>query len=182
VRQVCVICGAPAKGRRFGDGPYCDLHYQRARVGADLHAVRPRGRPPLDTTTDYMDLSTPVSTQEPVKYPDLVGHPLAHIQTVKGRRVWALTRARYVLYQRIGEGPHRCHWCGRPVNWNLPRPDELTVDHVNFDKRDDSLQNLVPSCALCNSYRHPRRYVNETVFRMERRVKVLRRRSMVSAG
>ena len=61
---------------------------------------------------------------------------------------------RQVLFDKIGAGPHFCHWCGRLVGWGPgPGLTRLVTDHLNDDKLDNSPGNLVPSCVRCNSER-----------------------------
>lgn len=61
---------------------------------------------------------------------------------------------RVVLYARIGDGEHRCHWCATPVRWSLtPGEDYLQVDHLNGDHYDNRSENLVPACRRCNHTR-----------------------------
>lgn len=76
-------------------------------------------------------------------------HPLA---TGKG----SVAEHRLVLYEKIGPGPHPCHWCQAPVDW-LPgertAAGALTADHVDNDSRNNAPENLVPSCHRCNSIR-----------------------------
>lgn len=59
-----------------------------------------------------------------------------------------------MLYGKVGPGTHPCHWCGKPVTWAVGRrgggPGVLVTDHVNGDKHDNTLSNLVPSCQSCN--------------------------------
>jgi 5-methylcytosine-specific restriction endonuclease McrA len=71
-----------------------------------------------------------------------MGHPLAD---KRGR----LLIHRLTLFNVIGPGVHPCHWCGTPVEWGTT----LQTDHVNWDRRDNSPENLVPSCGPCNSRR-----------------------------
>lgn len=64
---------------------------------------------------------------------------------------------RKILYDKIGAGPHKCHWCGRAVYWGLdPREDEdaLVADHLDGDRLNNTASNLVPSCHPCNAHRH----------------------------
>jgi len=75
-------------------------------------------------------------------------HPLA---TSEG---WVYEH-RLVLYDAIGEGPHNCHWCKTPVLWikGLCRKGSLVPDHLDGDKTNNTLSNLVPACNPCNSNR-----------------------------
>lgn len=79
------------------------------------------------------------------------GHPLA-------RSAGLLYEHRRVLYDAIGPGPHQCFWCKAAVEWarqakaGCPRGN-LVPDHLNGDKADNSLENLVPACNPCNARR-----------------------------
>lgn len=55
---------------------------------------------------------------------------------------------RKVLYDAIGPGPHSCHWCGLALEWG--GMEGIIADHVNRNKRDNRVNNLVPSCHICN--------------------------------
>jgi hypothetical protein len=89
---------------------------------------------------------------EPVQYKTtrLPGHPLAGINGY-------VRVHRLVLYQKIGPGEQRCHWCGCPLQWmvgvpvNTPR--FLIADHVDEDTLNNGPDNIVPSCSACNSGR-----------------------------
>lgn len=71
------------------------------------------------------------------------GHPVAD----SGGKVYI---HREVLYDAIGEGPHQCHWgCGTELHWRV----NLTVDHLDSNKQNNEITNLVPSCQTCNSIR-----------------------------
>ncbi len=70
-------------------------------------------------------------------------HPLAD-----SRGHVALHRA--VLFDKIGDGTHECHWCTQPVSWRV----DLTTDHLDWDKGNNSPDNLVPSCNPCNAHRY----------------------------
>lgn len=69
------------------------------------------------------------------------GHPLA---SKKGQ----LAEHRKVLYDKIGVGPHPCHWCGKLLVWGGILG--LNVDHLDGDKLNNDSENLVPSCCGCN--------------------------------
>lgn len=60
---------------------------------------------------------------------------------------------RKVLYNAIGPGPHRCHWCHAEVEWKGTGQRKLVVDHVDAIKTNNAIENLVPSCHRCNSTR-----------------------------
>lgn len=65
-----------------------------------------------------------------------------------------LTEHRKVLFDSIGLGDHPCHWCGKLVNWQTEDFNyKLHVDHLNEDKIDNRIENLVPSCFVCNIHR-----------------------------
>lgn len=74
-------------------------------------------------------------------------HPIASVTGY-------LYQHRAVLYDHIGPGCHRCHWCDTEVEWMKRHdPRALNVDHVDADKLNNDLSNLVPSCRRCNSTR-----------------------------
>lgn len=70
-------------------------------------------------------------------------HPLA----IRG----AVAEHRKVLYDKIGPGPHPCHWCRKMLYWG--GHDGICVDHLDDDKSNNDPENLVPSCSPCNSLR-----------------------------
>lgn len=78
----------------------------------------------------------------------------------------ALPEARAALYDRLGPGPHPCHWCGKTVDWYIGKNGNgaktLVADHVNDDKLDDRPENVVASCGTCNSSRSRRVRDDET--------------------
>lgn len=73
------------------------------------------------------------------------GHPVA-------RRNGELPLHRKALYERIGEGPHYCHWgCGRQLWWlGVPRGQTICADHLDGDIANNDPDNLVASCFKCN--------------------------------
>lgn len=65
---------------------------------------------------------------------------------------------RAVLFDKIGYGPHLCHWCGKGIRWTsrlvgTGHDGMLVADHVNVDGFDNRPENLVPSCQGCNATR-----------------------------
>lgn len=78
-------------------------------------------------------------------------HPLAN-------RWGTVPEHRAVLYDAIGPGNHQCHWCARPITWdNRQISFKVNADHVDGDRRNNVIENLVPACMECNT----RRGVNE---------------------
>lgn len=65
--------------------------------------------------------------------------------------------SRLTLYDKIGPGPHPCHWCERPVDWmpgaSVGEDGSLLADHLDWDPTNDDPANLVPTCNPCNSHR-----------------------------
>lgn len=59
---------------------------------------------------------------------------------------------RRTLYDKIGPGPHPCHWCHKEVEW-AARGGRIVADHLNGDRWDNCPENLVPSCDYCNHAR-----------------------------
>jgi hypothetical protein len=83
------------------------------------------------------------------------GHPLVS----PGSQPKVLVH-RLVLYNKIGPGPHPCHWCGKPVDWVVGKfqtkgafKDALIADHLDDDGKNNDPSNLVPSCHGCNIHR-----------------------------
>ena len=82
-----------------------------------------------------------------VKSPE---HPLAY------RNGW-VQEHRMVLYDAIGPDPHPCHWCGTILEWSMtPRHGVLGkrgllfTDHLDNNRRNNVIGNLVPACTSCN--------------------------------
>jgi hypothetical protein len=71
-----------------------------------------------------------------------------------------VSEARAALYDRIGGGAHKCHWCDAGVAWMVGMRGNahfaLIADHVDNDERNDAPSNLVPSCGRCNGSRTQR--------------------------
>ncbi len=64
---------------------------------------------------------------------------------------------RLVLFEKIGYGPHRCHWCGDPIDWREGIAEHMVVaDHVDGDQQNNDPDNIVPSCFGCNVTRDRR--------------------------
>lgn len=93
-------------------------------------------------------LSSRGYSDNPVGYKDLhmqQEHPLA-------RKGGLLGEHRKVLYEKIGPGPHLCHWgCGKLLEWG--GLSGIVADHLDDDKLNNDPDNLVPSCSPCNCRR-----------------------------
>lgn len=67
-----------------------------------------------------------------------------------------VAESRLVLYEKIGSGAHPCHWCGTPIRW-MPgsgiADGALIADHLDWNIQNNSPENLVPSCHVCNAHR-----------------------------
>ena len=71
----------------------------------------------------------------------MYGHPLVTSGGIVGEH-------RFVLYEKIGIGPHYCHWnCGKLLEWTRY---SLHVDHIDGNPSNNDPENLVPSCLSCN--------------------------------
>jgi hypothetical protein len=75
-------------------------------------------------------------------------HPLAE---KSGR----LLEHRRVLYDHFGPADQPCYWCGWVLPWRHPSGHKwcINVDHLNEDRQDNRVTNLVPSCWYCNANR-----------------------------
>lgn len=55
---------------------------------------------------------------------------------------------RKVLFESMGNGPFKCHWCKKTITKRT-----MHTDHLNEVKDDNDPSNVVPSCAICNQAR-----------------------------
>ena len=134
---TCIIDGCE-KPARSAKADWCKMHYHRwYRHGS------------TDKVATQSDISVSLGRRYRTRYNPR--HPLAF----KYGNVYV---HREVLYDEIGPGPHPCHWCAHPVDWlTKGHPDNLLPDHLNNDGGDNRIENLVPSCGVCNSTRGSQR-------------------------
>lgn len=125
--KKCSIEGCDRLANRTGAG-LCETHYYRQRRNG---------------TTDLKVLGNEGDLEHSHGYVlrRANGHPMA----LGGSRAYL---HRMVYYDAHGDGPFACHWCSKLVTW-----DDLHIDHVNEDKKDNRLDNLVASCCRCNTGR-----------------------------
>jgi hypothetical protein len=74
-----------------------------------------------------------------VRRPD---HPLA--VTSVGR----VRTSRLLMWEKLNGQGTLCHWCGVWLTW-----DDICVDHLDSNTRNNDIDNLVPSCRGCNANR-----------------------------
>ncbi len=127
---MCVVEGCPNE-RSYASGLCNSCYYRQRRTGTTerrVFAYRSRH------SSGYICIYQP-------------DHPLA----VQGR----VFEHRKVLFDSLGPGPHPCHWCQRLVDWIKGRciDGALVPDHLDGNKANNALSNLVPSCNPCNSRR-----------------------------
>ena len=132
--QRCTISGCDNRSRtRLGS--FCEMHYcRRYRTGS---FDDPNYKRRYVTSHGYVVLSG-------------FKHPIAHRSRGEHYRCYEHRR---VLYDAIGPGTHRCHWCIQVISWSAKGKRRLVVDHLDNDKQNNSLSNLVPACHRCNSSR-----------------------------
>lgn len=117
-------CGKPAN--RVGAGVCEACYYMIRRTGKTFK--QPRGTYRKITDHGYVTLLE-------------AKHPMSGSNGV-------VYEHRMVLYDAKGPGPHLCHWCGQLLGWK-----EIVVDHLNENKQDNRLENLVVACSPCNRAR-----------------------------
>lgn len=135
------VCTFPHCGLDVESKGWCSKHYKRVQIHGDVNVVLQGGRQRkgcLDSG-GYMVIMAP-------EHPVAATNGMAKVH-------------RMVLFDAIGRGEHPCHWCGRMVSWDARYPSDpqraLVVDHLDFNRTNNDLANLVPSCQPCNFSRRP---------------------------
>lgn len=124
----CSVDGCSSPATRVGAG-MCEKHYYRMRRNGKIETLNTVKQGNLIHTGGYLLSYAP-------------DHPL---RRGSSPRVY---EHRIVYYAEHGDGPFNCNWCGCSVTW-----DDMHVDHLNAVVTDNSPNNLVASCALCNQFR-----------------------------
>lgn len=109
-------------------GTLCNKHYFRGRRTGTTEDRKKR--PPCLTSHGYL-----ISHQK--------GHPAAS-------KTGMLYEHRKVFYEKHGNEKHRCFWCKDWLSWGGRGKGKIHVDHLNGDKTDNNIKNLVASCHRCN--------------------------------
>ena len=132
--KTCSIDGCE-KPARSGSAQWCKMHYHRWYRHGD----------PLMTSAGVS-----VARGRRYRMKAIKGHPLAGAEN-------KVYEHRAALYDKIGDGPHECHWCRTTIEW-LPKGQAaaIQVDHINGIGDDNRAENIVPSCASCNTTRAQR--------------------------
>jgi hypothetical protein len=125
--MLCRIEGCESEANRKG-AELCEKHYARIRRYGTHKSVFERSPDRTLQSAGYVLVKAK-------------GHP----------RSLGLGRAyehRVVYQDARGAGPFPCNWCGVAVTW-----DDMHIDHVDDDKTNNAVSNLVASCQLCNQAR-----------------------------
>lgn len=125
--KTCCVEGCDKPVRTLNT-PYCDKHYMR---------VYRHGSTERQNKAAERKMHSGGYVLVPAN-----GHPLA-----TGRHT-SIYEHRKVYYDNHGEGPFNCHHCGVEVTW-----DTLHIDHLDDNKTNNVIGNLVPSCPVCNQQR-----------------------------
>lgn len=130
--DTCVVDGCN-RVVRSGKATLCNTHYFRqyrhGSTSAHYHEQAKR----VTKGRRYLKRSDPT-------------HPLA----MANGQVYT---HRAVLFDRIGYGPHACHWCGALLSWGGKSAGSLVVDHIDGYGDNNDPDNLVASCQRCNMMR-----------------------------
>jgi predicted nucleic acid-binding Zn ribbon protein len=119
----CVVDGCACDATRLNK--YCEKHYMRIRRNGNTEKIQPKQL--TEHSHGYVIEHCP-------------GHPLS----IKNR----VYQHRRVYHDVHGEGPFICHWCQIQVGWLT-----MHIDHVDANRKNNSISNLVASCPKCNQAR-----------------------------
>lgn len=118
------LCSLPGCAREHKGHGLCNFHLNRKKAGTPLDFERP----PLSHIRYKM-----VSIRD---------HPLTNCNG-------QIPIHRKVLYDFVEGSSLPCIWCGKVLEWKTT----LLVDHLDHNRHNNVIENLVPSCKACNSGR-----------------------------
>lgn len=129
---LVVSCSAPDcknKATRVGSGLCENCYYRKRRTGS---TDRPQIKGRYLTGSGYVKLLVPT-------------HPLSDTKGL-------VSEHRKVMHDHTGGGDVPCHWCEDILSWSVHyrSPNAVVIDHLNENKSDNRLSNLVCSCTRCN--------------------------------
>lgn len=122
---VCSVDGCSNKVK--GGTGLCALHYMRKWRNGVTDLIK-------------KSASTKEHSQGYILTPSR-GHPLSNGRSHDYEH-------RIIYYDAHGKGPFNCKWCAKQVTWM-----DLHIDHLDDDRKNNNLTNLVVSCAICNQQR-----------------------------
>ena len=134
-RPLCSTLGCDKLANRIGAG-LCEGCYMRMRRNG---------------TTDYKTFSARRISHKILEY--RVKQSAGYIWVREPNHPLSDSRGlvyehRFVFYERNGEGPFVCHWCGIAIDWKC-----MDIDHLDDNRSNNDISNLAPSCHKCNSKR-----------------------------
>jgi len=124
-RQPRAKCSIGTCERTVKGHGLCPLHLRRKKRGIPFDYSRPQLNP------------------KRYRLKKIPGHPLAD-------RLGRVYVHRAVLFESIKWMVVPCFWCGCPISFSART---ILADHLNHDRHDNRLQNLVPACDSCNAGR-----------------------------
>lgn len=123
--KTCDVSGC-VRRTRSKNGKYCEMHYYRLRRNGSF---------------DLLPWPQTIKQSAGYVLAQVKGHPLA-------KRRFREYEHRIVYYNAHGEGPFKCHWCGKEVTW-----ETLHIDHLDDNKQNNDVNNLAATCPRCNQGR-----------------------------
>lgn len=120
VYKKCIVDGCNKEASRLDK--YCETHYYRIRRNGTIELKK------KSAISQHSGGYLIERNQD---------HPLAKRGNVYQHR--------RVFFDKHGQGPFACHWCGTAVDYDM-----MHVDHLDANKQNNNESNLVASCPACN--------------------------------